>query len=143
MRTLLITATLLTLAGATPVLAQSYAHATSQYDDRQDGRYDERQDHRYAYHQGPDYDRRGQAYHGRGTAPGGRYGYQDNGQNAYGDQGADPHHRHRSAARRHYRRVKGAAISRYSASGRPLYYNDGMIRTGRDYPAGTVGLNGY
>lgn len=135
MRTLLITATLLTLAGATPVLAQSYAHATSQYDDRQDGRYDDRQ--------GPGYDRRGQAYDGRGAAPGGRYGYQDNGQGAYGDQGAYPQHRHRSAARRHHRRAKAAAVSRYTASGRPVYYNDGMIRTGRDYPPGTVGLNGY
>ncbi|WP_310541921.1 hypothetical protein [Phenylobacterium sp.] len=143
MRTLLITATLLTLACATPVLAQSYAHATSQYDDRQGGRYDERQDSRYDDRQGPGYDRRGQAYDGRGAAPGGRYGYQDNGQGAYGDQGAYPQHRHRSAARRHHRRAKAAAVSRYTASGRPVYYNDGMIRTGRDYPPGTVGLNGY
>lgn len=135
MRILLISATLLALAGATPVLAQSYAHATSQYDDRQDARQDSRYDDRQA-------SQAGQAYDGRGAAPGGDYGYQDAGQGAYGDQGAYQQDSYRPAPRRHHRRAK-AAVSRYTAAGRPVYYNDGMIRTGRDFPAGTVGLNGY
>ncbi|MBR7621406.1 hypothetical protein JKL49_18580 [Phenylobacterium sp. 20VBR1] len=136
MRTLLISATLLALAGATPVLAQSYAHATSQYDDRQDSRYEDRQAPQ-------SFDRGGQAYDGRGAAPGGDYGYQDAGQGGgYRDQGAYRQDRYRPAPRHHHRRAS-AAVSRYTASGRPVYYNDGMIRTGRDFPAGTVGLNGY
>ncbi|MES2724204.1 MAG: hypothetical protein V4656_13710 [Pseudomonadota bacterium] len=145
MRSLLITATLLALASAAPALAQSYAHATSQYDDRDDSRgpqerrYDERQDNRYDDRQGSRYDR-GEAYDGRGAAPGG--GYRDNGQDAYGDQGAYQQ-AYRPAPRRHHRRARAAAVSRYTPSGRPVYYNDGMIRTGRDYPAGTVGLNGH
>ncbi len=138
MRTLLISATLLALAGATPAPAQSYAHATSQYDDRQD----ERRDSRYDDRQAPQsYDPHGQAYDGRGAAPGGDYGYQDAGQGSYRDQGAYRQDSYRPAPRRHHRRAK-AAVSRYTASGRPVYYNDGMIRTGRDFPAGTVGLNG-
>ncbi|MDO8322240.1 MAG: hypothetical protein Q7T23_04800 [Phenylobacterium sp.] len=148
MRSLLITATLLALASAAPALAQSYAHATSQYDDRDDSRdpqetrHDERQDNRYDDREGSRYDR-GQAYDGRGAAPGGDYGYRDNGRGADGDQGAYQQDRYRPASRRHHRRARGAAVSRYTAAGRPVYYNDGMIRTGRDYPAGTVGLNGY
>ncbi|MDP2011427.1 MAG: hypothetical protein Q8K11_14745 [Phenylobacterium sp.] len=150
MRSLLITATLLALASAAPALAQSYAHATSQYDDRddsrdpQESRHDERQDNRYDDRQGSRHDR-GQAYDGRGAAPGGGYGYgyRDNGQGAYGDQDAYQQDRYRPASRRHHRRARASAVSRYTAAGRPVYYNDGMIRTGRDYPAGTVGLNGY
>lgn len=148
MRSLLITATLLALASAAPALAQSYAHATSQYDDRddshdpQESRHNERQDNRYDDRQGPRYDR-GRAYDGRGAAPGGDYGYRDNGRGAYGDQGSYQQDRYRPAPRRHHRRARASAVSRYTAAGRPVYYNDGMIRTGRDYPAGTVGLNGY
>lgn len=152
MRSLLITATLLALASAAPALAQSYAHATSQYDDRddsrdpQESRHDERQDNRYDDRQGSRHDR-GQAYDGRRAAPGGGYGYgygyRDNGQGAYGDQDAYQQDRYRPASRRHHRRARASAVSRYTAAGRPVYYNDGMIRTGRDYPAGTVGLNGY
>ena len=146
MRSLLIPAILLALASAAPALAQSYAHATSQYDDRDDSgdpqgaRSDERQDNRYDDRQSSR-DDRGQAYDGRGAAPGGG-GYRDSGQDAYGDQGAYQQ-AYRPAPRRHHRRARAAAVSRYTASGRPVYYNDGMIRTGRDYPAGTVGLNGY
>ncbi|WP_340646613.1 hypothetical protein [Phenylobacterium sp.] len=139
MRNLLISATLLALAGATPVLAQSYAHATSQYDDRQDDRRDSRHDERQAPQS---YDRGDQAYDGRGAAPGGGYGYQEAPQEAYGAQGAYRQDAYRPAPRRKLRR-KAAAVSRYTPSGRPVYYNDGMIRTGRDFPAGTVGLNGY
>ena len=144
MRSLLITATLLALASAAPALAQSYAHATSQDDDRDysRGSQESGSDNRYDDRQGSRYDR-GQADDGRGAAPGGDYGYQDNGQDAYGDQGAYQQDRYRPAPRRHHRRARAAAVSRYTASGRPVYYNDGMIRTGRDYPAGTVGLNGY
>lgn len=127
MRTLLITATLLALAGAAPAFAQSYRDAISPYDRGQDGRYG-----------APSYDQGGPAYDGRGPAPGGGYGYPD----SYGDQGAYPQDSYRPAPRRHHRR-KAAAVSRYTPSGRPVYYNDGMIRTGRDFPAGTVGLNGY
>lgn len=125
MRTLLISATLLALAGAAPAVAQSYSHAISPYDDRQD----DRRDGRYDDREGPP-DQRGQAYDGRGAASGGDDGYRD--------QGAYPQDRYRPAARHHHRRAK-AAVSRYTASGRPVYYNDGMIRTGRDFPAGTVG----
>lgn len=123
MRTLLISATLLALAGAAPAMAQSYSHAISSYDDRQDDRLDSRYDDR----QGP-VDPRSQAYDGRGVASGGDY----RGQDAYSQES------YRPAPRRHHRRAK-AAVSRYTASGRPVYYDDGMIRTGRDFPAGTVG----
>ncbi len=130
MRTLLISATLLALACAAPAAAQSYRDAISP-SDRQDSRYDDRQ--------AAD-PRSGPAYDGRGAAPGGGYGYQDSDprQAAYGGQGASPQDGYRPAPRRHHRR-KAAAVSRYTPSGRPVYYNDGMIRTGRDFPAGTVG----
>ncbi len=41
-------------------------------------------------------------------------------------------------ANRKFRRP-APAVSRYRAPGRPVYYNDGMIRTGVDWPFGTVG----
>lgn len=134
MRTLLITAALLALAA--PAAAQSYRDAISPYDRGQDSGQDSRE--------APANDQGGQAYDGRGAAPGERYGYQDGSQaqDSYGDQGAYRQDSYRPAPRRHHRR-KAAAVSRYTASGRPVYYNDGMIRTGRDFPAGTVGLNGY
>ena len=136
MRPLLIIATLLALAGALPAAAQSYRDAISPYDRGQDSRQDRRE--------APADDQGGQAYDGRGAAPGGRYGYQDGSQapDSYGDQGASPQDDYRPAPRRHHRR-KAVAVSRYTPSGRPVDYNDGMIRTGRDFPAGTVGLNGY
>lgn len=139
MRTLLIPATLLALACATAASAQSYRDAIST-SDRQDSRQaqDGRRDSRYDRQS---YDQGGPAYDGRGAAPGGGYGYQGDPRDAYGDQGAYPQENYRPAPRRH--RPAQAAVSRYTASGRPVYYNDGMIRTGRDWPAGTVGLNGY
>lgn len=138
MRNLLITATLLVLAGATPALAQSYAHATSQYEERQDEgqAYDDGYDDRQ-----PAPTWRGQTYDGRGARPGRDYGYGYADQGYYGAYG-DREDRYRPARRRHHRRAN-AAVSRYTASGRPVHYNDGMIRTGRDFPAGTVGRNGY
>ncbi|MES2341754.1 MAG: hypothetical protein V4597_08750 [Pseudomonadota bacterium] len=114
MRTLLIS-TLLALA-ATPVLAQSYEHAISQapaYD-------------RDAGH-GDRGDRRDDGYGRDDRAP--RGGYQDQG--AYGQYDRPPPPRRRPAP---------APVSRYAGFGNPVYYDDGMIRTGRDYPAGTVGL---
>lgn len=136
MRRLLIPATLLALAAAVPAAAQAYRDAISPYDRGQDSRpaQDSQRDSRYDRQS---YDQGGQAYDGRGAAPGGGYGYQDAPQEAYGNQGD-----YRPAPRRHHRR-KAVAVSRYTPSGRPVYYNDGMIRTGRDFPAGTVGLNGY
>ncbi|MFZ3007571.1 MAG: hypothetical protein WA047_15495 [Phenylobacterium sp.] len=131
MRTLLISATLLALACATPAAAQSYRDAISPSDRGQDSRGDDR-----------DPDRQGSAYDGRGAAPGGGDGYQDGSRDAYGDQGAYRQDSYRPAPRRKARRAK-TAVSRYTAAGRPVYYNDGMIRTGRDFPAGTVGRNGY
>jgi hypothetical protein len=141
MRPLLIIATLLVLAGAVPAAAQAYRDAISPYDRGQDSREapDSRRDSRYDRQS---YDRGGQAYDGRGAAPGGGYGYQDAPQETYGNQRAYPQDDYRPAPRRHHRR-KAVAVSRYTPSGRPVYYNDGMIRTGRDFPAGTVGLNGY
>lgn len=136
MRRLLITATLLALASAAPAVAQSYRDAISP-GDRQAAPYEDRQ----APSEEGD-----RAYDGRGAAPGGAYRYQDTAgpQVAYADQGAYPQPQaYRPPPRRHHRRARAAAVSRYTASGRPVHYNDGMIRTGRDYPAGTVGLNGY
>lgn len=111
MRTLLISATLLALAGATPALAQSYRDAISPHDRSQDRRYDASQ----------------------------AQSSQD-GQDAYRDRGAQDSYL--PAPRRKARRAT-AAVSRYTPAGQPVYYNDGMIRTGRDFPPGTVGLNGY
>lgn len=143
MRRLLIPATLLALAAAVPAAAQAYRDAISPYDRGQDSREapDSRRDSRYDRQS---YDQGGQAYDGRGAAPGGGYSYQDSDprQDAYGGQGASPQDGYRPAPRRHHRR-KAVAVSRYTPSGQPVYYNDGMIRTGRDFPAGTVGLNGY
>lgn len=133
MRTLLISATLLALAGATPVLAQSYAHAISPYEDQRDGRYDPRQDGRDSRQA---YDPRGQAHEGGGARPG--YQNSSSGRDAYGDQGAYWRDDHRRARRHHHRQA--GVISRYAGFGNPVYYDDGMIRTGRDWPAGTVGL---
>lgn len=133
MRTLLISATLLALVGVTPVLAQSYAHATSQYDDRQE----DRQDSGYDDRQAPQ-PRGGQAYDGRGAASGGYYGYQDADPRAYRHD-AYRHDGYRPAPRRRHR-AASAPVSRYAGFGNPVYYDDGMIRTGRDYPVGTVGL---
>ena len=136
MRTLLISAILLALASALPAAAQSYRDAISPDDRAQDSRYQDRQ---------APAERDGQAYDGRGAAPGGQYGYQDAAgpEGAYPDQGAYPQQQAYRPAPRHHHRRKAAAVSRYTPSGRPVYYNDGMIRTGRDFPAGTVGLNGY
>lgn len=120
MRTLLIS-TLLALA-ATPVLAQSYEHAISQspaYDDRDPG---------YGDRRGP----RDDGYQRDDRAPPDQAD-RDQDQGAYGqyDRPPPPRRRHRSAA---------APVSRYAGFGNPVHYDDGMIRTGRDYPAGTVGL---
>ena len=113
MRTLLIPATLLVLACATAASAQSYSRAIDPSD------------------------RGGQPYPTDRAPRDDRYAQQDVDQ-----QDAHPQQPAYRPVRKKHRRAK-AAVSRYSAPGRPVYYNDGMIRTGRDYPAGTVGRNGY
>ncbi|MDO8802647.1 hypothetical protein [Phenylobacterium sp.] len=126
MRTLLIPATLLALACATTASAQSYSRAIDPSD---------RGGQPYPTDRAP----RDDGYRQPGATPlDDRYAQQDGyPQDAYRQQPA-----YRRPLGKKYRRAQ-AAVSRYSAPGRPVYYNDGMIRTGRDYPAGTVGLNGH
>lgn len=133
MRTLLIPATLLALACATAASAQSYSRAIDPSDRGRSSQV-------YPTDRAPQDDG-----YGRGAAPqDDRYAQQDGyrQQDSYLQQGAYPQAQVYRLARKKHRRAK-AAVSRYSSPGRPVYYNDGMIRTGRDFPAGTVGLNGY
>ena len=136
MRSLLIPF-LLALA-ATPAQSQSYERAIalspSAYSDQDGGPQDDR-DPRDGLQLGP---------------RDGSYGRNDGGwerpdrnadQGAYGSsyrQYQGPYG-YRPPPRRRYRHAP-APVSRYAGFGNPVYYDDGMIRTGRDYPAGTVGL---
>ena len=147
MRTLLtIGLAVLTLgASGAPALAQSYARAIDPLDGRQSYREPDDRGGRDDGYREPDAYAQRDDNSGRGDESD-RASYSDRGRtpNSYGRQDAyRPADDYRPAPRRRHRPSQGAAISRYDGYGRPLFYDDGMIRSGRDWPAGTVGTQHY